>query len=457
MSCGWCPPTASRDVNDAAAEPMTAEIAPKTLLRLVILGALIGIPAALAALAFFTAAHYLEHFLWTDLPQALGEDAPPPYLILGLPVIGALIVAAARLFLPGDGGHNPLAGMSSGPTAVRFVPGVVAAALGTLGFGLVLGPEAPVMAIGSAVGVGAMLLVKADAKSERLLSMTGIFAAISTLFGGPLVGGVMITETGIGLGAALIPALLPGFAAAATGYLIFAGIGPFTGAPAPGLQVPDLQPYTTVTALDLVVAILVGVATAVAIAGVNHSARRLAAVSTGRLGTGPMGVTLLLLAGGLAVGLLALVAGQLGVDPEDVLFSGQTSIPAVVSLTTISALVVLLVAKGMAYVISLASGFRGGPIFPALFLGIGLAAFAVELLDLSPTLAIAIGAAAGMAAQTRLVVTSMLFAALLVGSSGADAITPVVLATVAAYLTAFALDPRPTPAPAAPTPEAPTA
>ena len=203
---------------------MTAEIAPKTLLRLVILGALIGIPAALAALAFFTAAHYLEHFLWTDLPQALGEDAPPPYLILGLPVIGALIVAAARLFLPGDGGHNPLAGMSSGPTAVRFVPGVVAAALGTLGFGLVLGPEAPVMAIGSAVGVGAMLLVKADAKSERLLSMTGIFAAISTLFGGPLVGGVMITETGIGLGAALIPALLPGFAAAATGYLIFAGL-----------------------------------------------------------------------------------------------------------------------------------------------------------------------------------------------------------------------------------------
>ena len=170
-----------------------------------------------------------------------------------------------------------------------------------------------------------------------------------------------------------------------------------------------------------------------------------------------MGVTLLLLAGGLAVGLLALVAGQLGVDPEDVLFSGQTSIPAVVSLTTISALVVLLVAKGMAYVISLASGFRGGPIFPALFLGIGLAAFAVELLDLSPTLAIAIGAAAGMAAQTRLVVTSMLFAALLVGSSGADAITPVVLATVAAYLTAFALDPRPTPAPAAPTPEAPPA
>ena len=104
----------------------------------------------------------------------------------------------------------------------------------------------------------------------------------------------------------------------------------------------------------------------------------------------------------------------------------------------------------MAYVISLASGFRGGPIFPALFLGIGLAAFAVELLDLSPTLAIAIGAAAGMAAQTRLVVTSMLFAALLVGSSAADAITAVVLATVAAYLTAFALDPRPSSVPDAP-------
>jgi len=60
----------------------------------------------------------------------------------------------------------------------------------------------------------------------------------------------------------------------------------------------------------------------------------------------------------------------------------------------------------------LASGFRGGPIFPAVFLGIGLATLPVVWFDVSPTLAVAVGAAAGMAAQSRLILTSMLFAAL---------------------------------------------
>jgi H+/Cl- antiporter ClcA len=297
------------------------------------------------------------------------------------------------------------------------------------------------MALGSAVGLAAMHLVRADPKAESVLGLTGMFAAISTLFGGPLVGGVMVTESGIGLGAKLIPALLPGFVAAAVGYLIFAGLGPYTGAPAPGLTVPDLEPFTGLTVPDLLIAVGVGIATAFVISEVNRAARRLGITGTERLGMSPRGLTVFLVLGGLAVGLLALGAEQLGVDAEDVLFSGQTSIPAVVSQTSLLTLTVLIVAKGLAYVISLASGFRGGPIFPALFLGIGLAAYAVELAGLSPTLAIAVGAAAGMAAQTRLVVTSMLFAALLVGSAGADAITAVVLATVAAYLTAVALDP----------------
>jgi len=103
--------------------------------------------------------------------------------------------------------------------------------------------------------------------------------------------------------------------------------------------------------------------------------------------------------------------------------------------------VVLVIAKAAAYAVSLATGFRGGPIFPAVFLGVNVAAFAVELFGTSPTFAIAIGCAAGMAAQTRLVVTSMLFAALLVGSGGFDAIAGAVFATVASWLTVQALDP----------------
>jgi H+/Cl- antiporter ClcA len=421
------------------------------LIRLTIFGGIIGIPAALLSLAFFAAVQYLETFLWTDLPAALGAAAPPAYLIVGLPVVGALIVAAARIFLPGDGGHTPLSGMNHPPTPVRWVPSIIAAGLGTLGFGLVLGPEAPVLALGSATGVAAAALVRAPEPAPRILSTAGQFSAISTLFGGPLVGGVMLTEAGIGLGAALIPALLPGFAAAAVGYLIFSTFGRFAGLSAPGLTIPDLTPYTGVSMLDLATAVVVGIVAAMLIASVNRGAIRLNLVGAARSGTSRVGITGFLVAGGLAVGLIALAATAFGVDSQDVLFSGEAAIPAVVSQTTLIGLLVLIVAKALAYVISLASGFRGGPIFPALFLGIGVAAFAVELVDLSPTLAIAIGAAAGMAAQTRLVLTAMVFAALLVGSAGADAISPVVLATLASYLTATAIHPAPAPVPSAPT------
>ena len=413
------------------------------MLRLVLLGAAIGIPAALAAIAFFTAVHYLEQLIWHILPTSLGEATPPWYLVVFLPIVGAAIVAAARLALPGDGGRPPLGGMAHGPTPVAFVPGIVVAALGTLGFGLVLGPEAPVMAVGSAVGLAITSVVRSNAREEGVLSMAGTFSAISTLFGGPLVAGVMLTEGGIALGPALIPVLVPGFVAAAVGYLVFLGVGPYTGAPAPGLQIPDLPAYPGTSVPDLIIAIVVGVVTAALIVAINRSASGLAARQDRRMGDRRIGIVVPLLVGGLLVGLLAQLATAFGVAAEDVLFSGQASIPALVSEYSVVALVVLLVAKAVAYVISLAAGFRGGPIFPAVFLGVGVAAFAVQLFGTSPTFAVAIGCAAGMAAQTRLVITSMLFAALLVGSGGFDTVAGAVFATVASYLTVLALDPRP--------------
>ena len=80
--------------------------------------------------------------------------------------------------------------------------------------------------------------------------------------------------------------------------------------------------------------------------------------------------------------------------------------------------------------------------FPAIFLGIAPATFAVVWFDVSPTLAVAAGAAAGMAAGTRLLITSTLFAALLVGSAGADAVPAAALAEASAWLTMKAVDRR---------------
>ncbi|HEX5579002.1 MAG TPA: chloride channel protein, partial [Candidatus Limnocylindria bacterium] len=289
-------------------------------LRLVGIAALIGIPAAFLAALFLGAVHVLEGWLWDDLPAALGASQPPWFLVLGLPVAGAAIVLAARRLLPGDGGAPPMHGLSAAPTPVAFVPGVVLAALGSLPFGAVLGPELPVIALGTAVGVLANRYARLTGREAAVLFNAGSFSAISALFGGPLVAGILLIEGGVAAGAALIPALLPGLVAAAVGYLIFVGLGDWAGLAAPGLVVPDLPAYQAERLTDLMVGIVVGIVAVLVISLV-----RALAVRTDRL-RGVVGLPVLLLGGGLTVGALALLAGALGADPQDVLFSGQTGI-----------------------------------------------------------------------------------------------------------------------------------
>jgi H+/Cl- antiporter ClcA len=249
---------------------------------------------------------------------------------------------------------------------------------------------------------------------------------------------VMMTESAAGtLGAAFAPALIPGFVAAAVGYMIFLGFGDWGGLDAPGLQVPHLELYDGARVVDLLVAVAVGVVTALLIAAVHRFATGIVADRTRRAG-----LAAALLGGGLLVGLLALAADGLGSDSQDVLFSGQHSIAPLIAETSTGVVLVLVAAKAIGYAISMVAGFRGGAIFPAIFLGIGVATLPVVWFDVSPTFAVAAGAAAGMAAHGRFLVSSMLLAALLVGSQGFDAISGAVLAAAAAWVTATALDRR---------------
>ena len=405
-------------------------------LRLVLLGAVIGIPAALLASVFLAFVHDVEHWLWHDLPHHLDESSPPWYLVIGLPVAGACLVAIARRFLPGDGGHSPLHGFAGKPPLLSYAPGIALAAIGTLSFGAVLGPEGPLIALGAVVGILITRIARLGAQESAVLANAGSFAAISALFGGPIVGGVLMMEGAIGFGAATISILLPGFVAAGTGYLVFVGFGDWGGLHAQAITFTGLPEYTGVHPGDLILAVLVGVLTALVVVVV----RRLGfSVSDGEK---RVGMPLLLILGGLAVGLLAQTADWLGADPENVLFSGQAAVPAVVAEDSAKIVLILLVAKALAYGVCLGCGFRGGPVFPAIFLGVALATFPVIWFDLSPTLAVAIGAAAGMAAVTRMLLTPILFAALLVGPAGVDAVPAAVAAAATAWLVIAALERR---------------
>jgi chloride channel protein, CIC family len=285
--------------------------------RLVAVGALIGIPAALVAALFLAFVHDLEHWLWDDLPHELGLSSPPWYLVIGLPVVGACVVLAARRLLPGDGGHPPLEGIGGGAVPVSHAAGIALAAIGTLSFGAVLGPEAPLIALGAVVGGVVTLVARTDENGRAVLSTAGSFSAISALFGGPVVGGMMLVESGLAMGKRLLAILVPGFVAAAIGYVLFVGLGDWGGLATQGLAVPNLPAYNGTHVYDLIIGVVVGVVAAVLVAGIRRAASELAKEGPRRLG-----LPVLLVGGGLAVGLIAQVADWLGANSQDVLFSG---------------------------------------------------------------------------------------------------------------------------------------
>jgi hypothetical protein len=136
--------------------------------------------------------------------------------------------------------------------------------------------------------------------------------------------------------------------------------------------VPGLPDHDGTRVVDLLMGAGVGVATALVVVAVMRLAHRV----DGQRERG-WGMPGLLVAGGLAAGLLAALADLPAAGPQDVLFSGQASVPDLVEEDSAGIVLVLLAAKALAYAICLGCGFRGGPVFPAIFLGIALATLAV--------------------------------------------------------------------------------
>jgi hypothetical protein len=105
-----------------------------------------------------------------------------------------------------------------------------------------------------------------------------------------------------------------------------------------------------------------------------------------------------------------------------------------------------MVGKGLAYGVSLSS-FRGGPVFPAMYIGVagGIAMSHLPGLRLIPAIAMGIGAMS--AVLLRLPLTSVLLAALLLGSDGIGALPVVIVAVVVAFVLSAWYVPHSTPAP----------
>jgi H+/Cl- antiporter ClcA len=416
----------------------------KSYLGLLILAALLGVPISAAAYGFLALVGYLQPEIFTHLPNGLGFHGEPPWWPLPILFVAGLLVAPVIAFLPGKGGHSPADGFKPGggaPTPAQL-PGVVLAALATLSLGVVLGPEAPLIALGGGLAVLAVRLAKRDmpAQATAVVAAAGSFAAVSTLLGSPIAGAFLLMEAS-GLGGPMLGlVLLPGLLASGVGALIFVGLDTLTGLGTFSLSVPGLPHFARPDVAEFGWALVIGLAAAILGTAIHRLGLLLRPYVERRM-------LLLMPVVGLIIGGLALAYTEgTGKGSSDVLFSGQSQLGPLITHAagySVAALLLLLACKGLAYGASLSS-FRGGPTFPALYIGAagGVALSHLPGLPLVPGVAMGIGAMC--AVMLRLPLTSVLLATLLLFSDGLAVMPLVIVAVVVAYVVSARLIPATT-------------
>ena len=424
-------------MSEAAAPPVNpgALIRSRSYRVLLVFAALIGVLVSFASWCFLELVHWIQTAVYEDLPSGLGLDPVPWWWPLPVLAVAGGLAAVAIVRLPGRGGHIPYEGIEAGTAKPIELPGILLAALATLGLGLVLGPEAPLIALGGGLAVLAVRLVKKDTPDQvmAVLSAAAAFAAIATIFGSPVIGAIILIEAA-GIGGQMLPLiLLPGLMSAGIGSVIFIGMGNWTG-----LSSSDyaLSPFTLPAFSDLTVAdFFWAIVLAIAAAVVTFAITDLARLSARVVGKQPW---LLLPAAGLAVAGLAIGFAQITDQSADVvLFSGEDAFSTVLKqgpTLSLSTLAFLLLFKGAAWSISLGN-FRGGPTFPGLFMGAVGGLLAAHLPGFSETPAVAVLMAATAVSVLKLPLSATVITLILTSKAGIATGPLIIVAVVVAYIT----------------------
>jgi len=423
-------------------DPATLLRSPQYL-RLLAIAAVLGAPISAVAYWFLVLSGLLQKWLYQDLPTAWDLAPVPAWWPLPVLGIGGLLVGTIIRYMPGGGGESPVDGFKpgGGPPAPLPLVGIALAALAGLGAGAVIGPEAPLIAIGAGLAAATVRLARRDTPSQALavIAATGSFAAVSALLGSPLSGAVLLMEAaGLG-GPKLRPILLPGLLASGIGSLVFLGLDSWTGRGTFSLTLPDLPSFSRPDLAEFGWALVIGIVAAVLLGAVHRLARTLRRPAERR-------IVIAAPLAGLAVAGLAITYAELtGNRVSDVLFSGQAELPGLVTTGagySVGALLLLLACKSLAYAGSLAA-FRGGPTFPAVFLGAAVGILLTHLPGLPLVPAIAMGIGAASVAMLRLPLTSVLLATLVLGSDGLAAMPLVIVAVTVSFMASVWLAPRP--------------
>ena len=289
--------------------------------------------------------------VWEDIPASWATT--PAWYVIGVLLLAAVLVYVVRRFV-GDTGHSPIGGIKVSGLTPRDYVGAILAILASLWGGVVLGPEVALVATGSMIGtVTAKGMKFTDPAAEKKIVGFGALGAILALFVGPILSG-------------------------------------------------NMQLGSTPTAIELAQlawAIPIAIVASVAVT----LSRLLAAVLARAAGQGPHLV--ILVAAALVVAVTALILqAWTGASVLFVVTSGEEMISELPTLTTASTVVAILVLKSIAYAVSLGAGYRGGPFFPAMFVGAASGLLVALLIPDGPSVsaALVVGVVAAVVATAKM-------------------------------------------------------
>ncbi|MGC4174288.1 ion channel protein [Demequina sp.] len=334
----------------------------RSLVSMIWPAVVIGVLSGLLMAGVNWVAGQLEDGLWDSLPDALGVDGSGALWIVAVLTATGIAVGIVVWLAPGHAGEDPAkTELVSSPLRLAALPGVAIALILGLAGGVSLGPENPIIAVavGLSVWLAARITPKTPAGTIVIIATAGILGA---MFGSPLAAALLLTEM-IGemkQGGPMWDKLFAPIIAASVGSVVTILIGE-------SMTLPKLPAYTLDNAIDLVSALAVaaaaaslGVLTAIALPPIHRALHTL------------KHPVLYLGVGGLILGVLGAIGGPVtlfkGADQSaELVTEAATMSPGHLALVTFVKIAALLVAAG--------ASFRGGRIFPSMFIGVALGLF----------------------------------------------------------------------------------
>ena len=329
----------------------------RTMLLLSLPAVAIGIASSLILIVVMKIASVLQNLLWQRLPGTLGIAQDSPLWIIGVITITGIAVGLVIRFSQGHAGPDPACEPLIGaPVPPSALPGLIVALILGLAGGVSLGPEHPIMTvnIALAVAIGARLLPRVNRMEWTILASAG---TIGALFGTPVAAALIFSQTLNGssevpLWDRLFAPLMAAAAGALTTGLFFH----------PHFSLP-IAHYGQMEMTDILSgAIVAAIAIAAGMVAVWCLPRLHAMMHQMKNPVLVLGI------GGFILGILGVIGGPVS------LFKGLDEMQQMVANQAFSTsdYFLLAVIKLAALVVAAASGFRGGRIFPAVFVGVAL-------------------------------------------------------------------------------------